>query len=800
MTDLAFLETTSAIAQPSAVGPLAVLVTPAGHHAVEAGETFEISLTLHNQGHQGAIIDIYIDESSQPLGQWCSNPYERLALETGHSSEVRFKVPVPAQTLPGSYDYLIVVDAPDHYPEETPLRYPATLRVLPSVKAAVNLSDATFAIQPSSHFDRPIALQPAAATDLQIVVHNRSSQVDQFRLDITDLPADWYDITYSQSLGELGLSTEADHLPLNPGVKGTIRVGTRCPENTLAGRYLATLRLRSLNNPRLALMEAAYFEVAAQYQLTIEAEAIVHKVKRQAALFHLHLTNAGNTARDLSIQPKEDREDPLFTYELEPPQVHIPAMSTAHATLSATPKSQRHRAWIGPGKAVSFRLETEDRHALPLPEVTTAQLTWERRPWWHLALVLLLAAGLVSTALSLIWWQFLRPPAAPKITTFGATAPTYYQQRDDFVTLSWQIDNAEQIQTLKLQSQTDADTVPLPPLRYDLTDGLPPALASHCVLARSLSCQSIQTGARQPGTYEFTLSVVSNPAAAAPITAETGAVTLLPTPPPEVIAFETTQPRYWEAASTETDSAESDQSESAVSVEGAIALSWNVSLTEPLAYVTVAARLADGTPLNAPERYDLSKGLPETLEDDCTLTESTFTCRELPTKANTVGTYLFELKLFTADRLEPVSTAETEPAQVVPLPVRIESFTIDGQDTLAKYRLNLLPEADASAASVNLAWKVVGGPYTQVEILPSPGSVDLVGDLTYPVTVNEQEVVTLKVTSVSGEEIVRSVIIETVQPELPLPEALAPASVSPIDESASADQALPPDETPGTDE
>ena len=735
-------------------------------------------MTIHNQGHQGAIIDAYLDASSETLCRWCVNPYERLALETGHSSEIRFKITLPVQTLPGIYDYIIVVDAPDHYPEDTPLRYPATLRVLPPVKSAVNLSEATFATQPVSRFDRPINLPPDTVTELQVVVHNRSGQVDQFRLEISDLPRDWYDISYPQGLRELGLNVTADHLPLNPGVRGTIHLSIRAPHNTLAGRYLATLRLRSLNNLDFSLMDVAYFEVPASYDLTVEAEAIVRTVKQQAARFCLHLTNAGNTARDITIEAKEDREDPLFTYEFDPPQIHISAMSTAHATLTALPKGCGRRAWIGQGRQVSFRLETEDLHNLPLPEVTKAELLWERRPWWHLALVLLLAAGIVSGVVGLIWWRFLRPPAPPKVTTFGATAPTYYQQRDDFIRLGWQIEQAQQIQTLELQSQTDADSLPLPPVVYDLSRGLPPALARHCVLERVLSCQNIQTGARQPGNYEFVLSVMPKRDRTAPITAKTGAITLLPTPPPEIVTFATTQPRYWEAVSE-------DGSEG--TPEGLIALNWQINLTEPLSHITLTARLADGTPLNTPQRYDLTEGLPTDLEDYCTLTETALSCRGLPTAASTVGTYFFELGLFQADSAEPITTAETKPAQVVPLPVRIERFTIDGQDAPAKYRLTLPPEVDASAASVQLTWTVVGGPYTRVEILPSPGSVSLNSELAYPITANAQEVVTLKVTSVSGEEIVRSVIIETVQQELqlteiPLPKQPTTVSLPPADE------------------
>ncbi|MEO0987654.1 MAG: hypothetical protein AAFY20_19255, partial [Cyanobacteria bacterium J06639_14] len=76
MSDLVTLEASYAIAATPptshAIGPLAVLLSPSGHYAVEAGETFDISLTINNQGSRGAVIDVYLDETSQEFCQWCS--------------------------------------------------------------------------------------------------------------------------------------------------------------------------------------------------------------------------------------------------------------------------------------------------------------------------------------------------------------------------------------------------------------------------------------------------------------------------------------------------------------------------------------------------------------------------------------------------------------------------------------------------------------------------------------------------------------------------------------------------------
>jgi hypothetical protein len=37
---------------------------------------------------------------------------------------------VPVEAVPGTYDYTFVVDAQQHYPEDTPLRHQARLQVI----------------------------------------------------------------------------------------------------------------------------------------------------------------------------------------------------------------------------------------------------------------------------------------------------------------------------------------------------------------------------------------------------------------------------------------------------------------------------------------------------------------------------------------------------------------------------------------------------------------------------------------------------------------------------------------------
>lgn len=110
--------------------PLTTSINPSGDVTVPIGSTFNLGITIENSGNQSALIDIYIDEVSGIVREWCVSPHERLALGKGQKSEVVFQIKVPVEAVPGTYDYILMVDAQQHYPEDTPLRHQARLQVI----------------------------------------------------------------------------------------------------------------------------------------------------------------------------------------------------------------------------------------------------------------------------------------------------------------------------------------------------------------------------------------------------------------------------------------------------------------------------------------------------------------------------------------------------------------------------------------------------------------------------------------------------------------------------------------------
>ena len=345
--------------------PISIITAPPGDYAIGAGEVFELSVTLRNQGHLGAIINVFIDESS-PLRPWCSSPYQRLALDSQQNCEVVFRFSVPVQTIPGFYPYLLVIDAPDHYPEHTPIQHHAKLQVLPPVEAAVRGNDPTFFLDPDTTSTAPLVVQPGVAHTLKVLVHNRSERVDRFRLACTDLDPSWLKIIYPEGISDLGLVIDSESLALNPGGKGEIQLLITLPQTIHAGRYLGTLRLLSVNHPTLVLMNGLYLEVQPICTIACDLQPIIQRVKRKPAIFHLLVSNSGNVTRDLLLKAVEAREDPHCVYTLTPEHVTLHTTEAKRITIEAQPLGRWKRPWFGRGRTIPFAIALDDQHQLPL--------------------------------------------------------------------------------------------------------------------------------------------------------------------------------------------------------------------------------------------------------------------------------------------------------------------------------------------------------------------------------------------------------------------------------------------------
>jgi hypothetical protein len=523
--------------------PVALILNPnAMQQSVTPGSTLELYVTVSNQGPQSAVIDLFIDEASQTLRQWCATPRERLALGPQQSSEVVFRFQIPVQAFPGIYDYVLVVDAPQHYPEDTPIQRPRQIQVLPQEKAAVKVNDPTFSLKPITSPAQPAILKLGQPLPIQVLVHNRSDRVDLFRVSCPDLEEDWFTVRYAGGLEGPGLLTGNDGLGLNPGAQGSISLLFQPPINTLAGSYSPTIRMHSANKPDLVLLDLVYVQIPAFYQLNVELNTLLGKVTRSAGQYELKLTNEGNTIRELSVRAKGRDEEDLCTYTCEPESVRVLPGKTTSVSLQVKPTKWWRQPLYGNPLDLNFQIELEDSKQLPLPkELPQGLLIWQPRPWWQRLLLAFSIFVAILALVLLIWQIYFKAPEPPKLIIFQPVSSQLSEAAGDFVQLNWQILNADQIQKITITGKAGPATQAV---TYDFSKGIPKDLEAQCPPQQKvLTCSNVATGAKQAGKYIFEIQVFPRNGEP-PLTRPTDLIDIKPKPvkievavPPKIIFF-----------------------------------------------------------------------------------------------------------------------------------------------------------------------------------------------------------------------------------------------------------------------
>lgn len=744
--------------------PLAVILSSAGSGIVIPGSQVELSVTVINKGNQSAIVDIFIDDIPPNLYQWCHSTQERLALGADQSGEVVFRFDIPATAIPEVYSYGLVVDAPIHYPNSPPLRYVQTIQVLPPLQNVVQVSDPTFVLQPVTSASTPAMLSPGEALEVQVVVYNRADRVDRFRLSCADLPKEWVSITYPQGFQQPGLAPEETYLDLNPNSEGTILLLILLPLDAPAGSYATTLRLRSENQPELAMLNLLYFNIRPIYQVDLSFRTLITHVRHQPGLFAIHATNQGNTARSLLLQVVALDDGKLCTYTLEPPYLQLAPKQTQVSQLWVQPQPAWKRPLFGGGRLLNFGVTVSDAEQHPLPDIPMqGYVVWVARPWWQLLPFVLLGIGAIATLIWLVWWLLLRPPVVPKIVRFATSDTQYSVAAQDAVQLDLQISHPQRVQAIEIVGQSPEGDVTSPPVTYDFSRGLPDTLQPICDWQRRLlTCRNLTTDARRAGDYQFTLTVIPKqgrrPVASDRLTAPP--VTITPLPLPEILLFAPTQPTYPEAPPAQTADSETPVESSD---RYGINLDWIIAAPEQLAALQITGRDAEGTVVLPTVELDFREGIPELLQPFCQLEEQLI-CENVTTGIRRAGVYTFEMTVIpTIDPPETPIAHVTDPINITPRPPQILSFQINGKPIQPKYILAI--DQGQPIPEVVLSWEVEANAGTEAMILPVPGTVPLKGTLALPLSPEPGvSIVTLQVTNSAGAQVTQSFSIEVYDP------------------------------------
>ncbi len=723
------------------IAPLKIILSPSTRLEGIPRESVNLHISLINQGERGAAIDVFVDPVDRELLSWCPSPRKRVALDPQQAREVSLVFEIPADALPGSYPYTLVVDAPEHYPEDTPIHYSGTLEVLVEERTAVRSQELTFAISPATNPNQPLIVQPNQTQTLSVTVNNHSSRVDRFRLYCLDLDKTWFAIRYpANELSELGLVSSTDGLELNPGGQGKIIVEFHYPADMPTGLYSPTLQLISDNAPEQVFLDLVYLEVKPKLHLSVELETILGKVSNSPGQYRLTLTNHGNSIRELAISASSRDEAESCEYVCIPSSVNLLIGKTATISLTIHPKQKWRRPLFGYGTELPFQVNLQDLQALPTPEkLPTGTLIWKARPWWQFLLCLLAGVGTLSGLGFLIWFAFFKPAPLPVLAEFKPDSASYME--GGRVRLNWTIANLERLDRLVIFSTKDR--VAGRPQVYDFRQGLPTELNQYCQILRdrNLTCANVDTGARLAGAYTFQLQIEAK-SSEKPIQQQLNVV-IQPKPLPQVTNFVASQSQL-----------EKGQP---------LTVSWDIKNVSQLSQLQVTGQLQEGKPMLL-KSYNFAKQIPPELTKQCQpLVNETLSCTKvdigLPAKS---GNYEISLQTVSSSRQNQSLPSKAIQAQVKATPLRITNFTLNNQSSEVNPSMFL-----QVGQVVTLNWQVQGDDL-KVKLEPL-GDVPARGSRTLKATTNLSEII-LTAETEQGQSIKRAFLIQVDTPK-PLPVA-----------------------------
>lgn len=634
---------------------ISAIYNPSKEQAIAAGETFELRVTVSNQGLNSAVINVYLDETCQPLWNWCRFSTKNLALDTQQSSEVLFEIPIPLAAPPGIYNYLIVVDAPEHYPEENPLQHQGKLQILPPIQSVVRVNDPTFQLLPPTSSLEPIVVQGGRILELNVMVFNRSNRVDRFRLTCIDLPNSWWTVVYPEGIEELGLAIARDSLALNPAAQGTILLKIHPPATVNAGQYATSIQLKSVNAPNLVLLDIFYFQIAPINLLDLELETVFGKIKRSPGKFKIRLYNPGNTLREVSFSVKEEQEKNRCEYTLSQKQIKLAPRTRQNLELEVKPKKYWRRPWIGKGTSINFQVDCQDIYQLPLAKSQLfGVLQWQARPWWHLVLVILTSCGAIASLLFMVWWIFFRPLQAPEINNFASESSVYQAADNDFVRLNWQILRPQQVKSISLVGRSPNGGVNSKAITYDLSEGLPEELAEFCTIKPILNCRNVRTDARQAGEYVFELTVSPRKSGQKKSILATDAITIQPLPSPKITQFVANLGNLINPNNN-------------TQKDNTVYLDFGMSNVEQLTAIKLTGFDSSGAVNYPTQEYKNDQGIITQLKSYCKTTNQNLNCQQVPLKLEQSGEYTFELIALKTSEEGQISASDTQKSHLIQL-------------------------------------------------------------------------------------------------------------------------------------
>lgn len=192
-------------------------------------------------------------------------------------------------------------------------------------------------------------------------------------------------------------------------------------------------------------------------------------------------------------------------------------------------------------------------------------------------------------------------------------------------------------------------------------------------------------------------------------------------------------------------------------------MNWAIAHPKQIQAIQIIGHDAEGTITTPLKTYSFAKGVPNELKKYCVVKEQ-LVCKNVGTSDRQVGDRTFDLMVIPKG-LPPEKpiTLKTAVIKVEPRLPQIFTFRVNGQEAMPKYIIPVSP--GQPTPSLIFSWQAEDNEGTKVELLPVPGAVTVVGSIPFPLAPEPGTVVvTLQVTNSAGQQVARSVTIETFDP------------------------------------
>lgn len=691
--------------------PLVININPPGIQSGMPGDTIKIHVVVTNNGDKDAVINLFInlDDELQTLIGSPNSERQSISLSPNeHSNEITFEFPIPVNASPGTYDYTLVIDSPEHYPQHTPINCPSQIKILFKEQTKIGLNDPTFFIKPSTNPNKPLIFKPSEPLQLEVQVINNSDRVDRFRLNCPDLDENWFTINYPKTGLESSGLTEVNALELNNKSQSTILLQLHPPIDALEGNYNPAIRLHSENYPDLVLLDLVYTKIPPNYRLDIELETILGQVSYRSGEYLLSIINQGNLIRDLIFSAKSRDEYEICKYNFDPTEVKLLPLGETEVNLKVKPRGWWRRPWLGGGRTINFQVDLKDKQNYPLPDrQNQATLIWKSRPIWQFLLLLLLVLG-VFGGVAFIIWRLLNPDDL-KIINFTANDSEILEGGE--VRLNWEITKSNQLKKLELNVK-EPNVQQYNFLEADFLEKLPP----FCKKTQNiLKCTNYSMGKKGiPGEYTFDLQAQYSKGGlpfsgrSNQQTKESIKVIVNEKPIAEVVNFEVINKKYTRGEN--------------------ILFNWKIKNPLLLETVTISGKTADGQVVN-PSNLNITDFKEKCNEVN---NEQALECKNISLPASKVGTVNYTITASSKGVRNRNSSKEAGNAvEVLPQAFSITYFTVDGQQS----------KEVEQGTPVVVAWRVQGNKadiHIESDCLGSPleprGSRKIKRNITYQCT------------------------------------------------------------------